>query len=308
MTRPIDDQPEGPAAPIRTDRVVRLSPWVRRLTQPNPGPFTGPGTNTYLVGRSRLVVLEPGEDRDDGHLERIVAAVGDLPVLAVIPSHGHSDHWTLAPPLARRLGAPIRVLGAPPALPVDLPLADGETIELGEGRLEVVRTPGHTPDHACFVLRDEGALFPGDHVMGWSTSIIAPPEGDLRAYLASLDRLLALPALRVAYPAHGPAILDPYARIRELRAHREERTRQTLAALARGPSPIRPLVARIYAGLDPSLHPAAAQSLAAHLLALEAEGRVTRGGPPAAGWEDIVWSLAPEPAAGTRRPTASGDG
>ena len=265
---------------------------VRRLTQRNPGPFTGPGTNTFLVGPDPMVILEPGEGPDPEHLDRVAEAVGGARVLAVIPSHGHPDHWTLAPAMAARLGAPIRFLDRGAPFPVDRPITDGEVIALGEAGLEVLRTPGHTPDHASFVLPGEGALFPGDHVMGWSTSIIAPPEGDLRDYQRSLERLLAVPGLRVAHPAHGPAIPDPYGRIRELHAHREARSRAVLARLAEGPSAIGPLVRAIYADVDPTLHPAAARSLAAHLLALEAEGRIVRIADPARSrWEEIRWAM-----------------
>lgn len=280
-----------PAGAIRYDRPVQLSPTVRRLTQPNPGTFTGAGTNTYLVGTDAVVVLEPGEDRSDGHLDRIVEAVGARPVVAVIPSHGHEDHWTLAPALAERLGAPVAFAGRAAGFRVDWILKEGDRLDVGGLRVDVLHTPGHTPEHLSFLLPAEGALFPGDHVMGWSTSVIAPPEGDLAAYLRSLDRLLALPDLRVAYPAHGESIDDPYARIRELAAHRRERTRQLVAALRQGPGSVETLVRRVYVDTDPSLYPAAALSLGAHLLALEGEGRVVRADVEGAGAAETVWAL-----------------
>ena len=283
---------EGPAAPIAYDRVVRLTPLVRRLTQHNEGPFTGPGTNTHLVGSSSIVILDPGEDRDDGHLERIVAAVGSALVTAVIPSHGHPDHWPLAPRLAERLGAPIAFWGTHPGFRTDRVLADGDILDAGGVGLEVLYTPGHTADHVSFLLATERALFPGDHVMGWATSIIAPPEGDLTLYLRSLERLIALPDLDVLYPAHGTAVTLPYTRMRELYAHRELRTRQALEALGHGESRIMPLVVRIYADVDPRLHPAAAQSLLAHLLALEGTGRIERVSESAtASWDEVTWRL-----------------
>jgi len=282
----------GTASTIRYDHPVRLSALVRRLTQPNPGPFTGPGTNTFLVGARSLVILEPGEARDDDHLERIVAAVAGSRVAAVIPSHGHEDHWTLAPALAGRLGVPIWYHGGHPSLQVDRSLEDGDEIALDGARLDVVHTPGHTPEHLSFVLRDEGALFPGDHVMGWSSSIIAPPEGDLREYLRSLERLAAIPGLTVAHPAHGESIADPYRRIRELATHRAARTAQLLEALEGRAGTVAELVGRVYTDVDPSLHPAAALSLRAHLIALESEGRVTaRAGGHAADWESTIWAL-----------------
>jgi len=278
------------SAPIAYDRAVRLSPLVRRITQNNPGLFTGPGTNTHLVGANAVFILDPGEDRDDGHFERIVEAVGDSRVAAVIPSHGHPDHWPLAPRLARHFGAPVRFFGEHSGFNVDQPLGDGEILEAGGVRLETLYTPGHTRDHLSFLLVQEHALFPGDLVMGWSTSIIAPPEGDLTQYLASLERVRAIPDLEILYPAHGEAIVTPYDRIDALSAHRKERTRQALEALGYGPSRIGPLVERIYADVDPVLHPAAAQSLLAHLLALEAAGSIERdNGGEAGPWDDVVW-------------------
>ena len=279
-------------APIQYDQVVRLSPLVRRITENNPGLFTGPGTNTHLIGGSVLFVLDPGEDRNDGHLERIVAAVRGATVQAVIPSHGHPDHWPLAPTLAKTLGAPVWFSGAHPGFRTDRTLGDGEVIEAGGVQLETLHTPGHAGDHMSFVLRAERALFPGDLVMGWSTSIIAPPDGDLPQYLRSLERLLAVPDIEVFYPAHGTAITEPYDRITALYAHREQRTRQALATLGGGPSRIGPLVAHIYSDVDPALHPAAAQSLLAHLLALEAAGSIERvPGTEAATGEEIVWRI-----------------
>jgi glyoxylase-like metal-dependent hydrolase (beta-lactamase superfamily II) len=280
------------------DRPVRLSPLVRRITQKNPGLFTGPGTNTHLIGATALFILDPGEDRDDGHLERIVAAVGDATVAAIIPSHGHPDHWPLGPRLAARVGAPILFYGSHPGFTVDRPLGDGEVLQADGIALETLFTPGHARDHVSLHLPAEHALFPGDLVMGWSTSIIAPPDGDLRDYLRSLDRLLAVPDLAVLYPAHGPAVTAPYDRIRELIAHRNGRSRQVLAALADGPSRIGPLVARIYADVDPALHPAAAQSLLAHLVALEAEGQIERIGEAGTPTGDsALWEIRPAPGA-----------
>lgn len=274
--------------PIEYGTVIRLSPLVRRITQNNPGLYPGPGTNTHLIGTDDLVILDPGEDRDDGHLDRIVAAVGAARVGAVIPSHGHPDHWPLATKLAARVEAPIGFFGSHPGFRTDWSLGDGDRVTAGRLTLAAVHTPGHLGDHLSFLLEDEGALFPGDVVMGWSSSIIAPPEGDLGDYLRSLDRLEAIPNLTVGYPAHGPAVTQPYHRIRELRAHRAMRTRQVLEALDAGPSTIAAMVATIYRDIDPGLHPGAALSVRAHLLHLERD-RVVRhsGGGP--GWESAVW-------------------
>ncbi len=281
-------------APIEYRSVVRLSPLVQRLTQHNPGLFTGPGTNTHLVGRSALYVLDPGEDLGDGHLDQIVHAVADRSVTAIIPSHGHPDHWPLAPRLSAALRAPIWFFGTHPGFRTDRSLADGEMLDAGGVRLEVLHTPGHCTDHLSFVMPEERAAFPGDLVMGWSSSIIAPPEGNLPDYLRSLERLRAVPGLEVLYPAHGEAIVGPYARIDALSAHRQERTRQVLEALGRGPSRIDGLVEQIYLGVDRALYPAAAQSLLAHLLALESAGTVVRSAPAADGPPDqAVWRLSP---------------
>ncbi len=282
----------GPSAPIAYDRVVALSPLVRRITQNNPGPFTGPGTNTHLVGTTAVFILDPGEACEDGHLALIVAAVGTATVAGVLPSHGHPDHWPLAPRLAGHFGAPLMFHGTHPGFRTDRSIADGDQLEADGVRLDVLHTPGHTADHVCLLLAAERALFPGDHVMGWSTSVIAPPEGNLTEYLRSLERLIALPDLDILYPAHGTAVTEPYARMRELHAHREQRSRQALAALALGDSRIMPLVERVYAGVDPRLHPAAAQSLLAHLLALEADGAIERiSGSEIGDRDNVIWRL-----------------
>jgi glyoxylase-like metal-dependent hydrolase (beta-lactamase superfamily II) len=283
----------GWAAPIVPEQPVRLSRLVRRLTQNNPGVFTGPGTNTHLVGTTGVFILDPGEARDDGHFERIVAMVGGATVHGVIPSHGHPDHWTLAPRLAEHFEAPIRFWGEHPGFQVARMLVDGEMLEADGVRLEVLHTPGHTRDHVSLLLAQERVLFPGDHVMGWSTTVIALPEGNLVQYQRSLERLLAIPELEVLCPAHGPAIMTPYHRMQELHAHREARTRQALEALERGPSRVMELVARIYADVDPKLHGAAAQSLLAHLAALEEAGRIERSpGTETLPWNEVVWRIA----------------
>lgn len=277
-------------AQIRYDAVIPLSPLVRRITQNNPGLFSGRGTNTHLIGTTEIIVLDPGEDRGDGHLERIVAAIGGARTVAVLPSHGHPDHWPLARPLANHLGAPLAFFGSHPGFRTDWSLGDGEVLVADGVRLVALHTPGHLGDHLAFVLEEERALFPGDVVMGWSTSIIAPPEGNLPDYLRSLDRLEALPDIKIGYPAHGEALTDPYARIRELKAHRALRTRQVLAALQQGPGTVSELVAIVYHDVDPSRHPAAAYSLRAHLLALEAEGRVAHDHADL-DWSSTVWRL-----------------
>ncbi|MEZ4589214.1 MAG: hypothetical protein R2909_22805 [Gemmatimonadales bacterium] len=282
----------GTASTIRYDHPVRLSALARRLTQPNPGPFTGPGTNTFLVGARSLVILEPGEARDDDHLERIVAAVAGSRVLAVIPSHGHEDHWTLAPALAGRLGAPIWYHGAHPSLQVDLRfLEDGDEIALDGARLDVPHTPG-LPRALELRAPRQGRALPGrPRDGGGPPSIIAPPEGIPAQYLRSLGGWRRIPGLEVAHPAHGEAF-----RIHAVGSGSSDPSGGTHGAApqcfeghsARWPA----LVGRVYTDVDPSLHPAAALSLRAHLIALESEGRVTaRAGGDAADWESTIWAL-----------------
>lgn len=260
---------------------ARLSPRVLRLTENNPGPFTGPGTNSFVVGDPEpdapLLVVDPGEG-DPAHLRAVLEAVGKRPVEAILVTHAHDDHWRLAPGLAESTGAPIVAFSATAGLEPDRTIADGAVVTAGGTSLEAIHLPGHSPDHLGFLLEEERALLVGDHVMAWSSTIIAPPEGDLDEYLRSLDRLDALD-LDVLHSGHGEAIGEPAARIAELRAHRLERTRQALAALqAVGPAgaTVEALVERIYTDVDPSLHPAAAYSLRAHLEALERAGRVER--------------------------------
>ncbi|HUP21926.1 MAG TPA: MBL fold metallo-hydrolase [Thermoanaerobaculia bacterium] len=274
------------AAP-RYGEVERLSPRVRRVVQRNPGLFTGPGTNTYLIGpedRSAVAVLDPGQE-DDEHLAALCDAIGDTPVRAVLVSHAHPDHWPLAPTLAERFGAPVLAYAATGEFRPHRALADGEVIDLGDVALRAVHTPGHARDHLCFLMERERALFSGDHVMGWSTSVIAPPDGDLRQFLSALERLLELDQsaqLAVLYPGHGPTVAQPRQRMTELRDHRLRRTEQALAALRERPGTPAELVERIYTDVDPKLHGAARMSLLAHLLALVEEGRAApRGADPA---------------------------
>lgn len=278
-------------APIVPGELVTLSPLVQRVTENNPGIYTGSGTNTHLVGDTSLIILDPGEDRDDGHFDRLVNAVGSRRVTAIVPSHGHPDHWPLAPRLSRHFEAPTWFFERTTDFPVDRTLADGEVLRAGTAELTVLHTPGHTRDHLSFHLPVERALFPGDSVMGWSSSIIAPPDGDLTDYLASLRRMAAIADLGVLYPAHGGPVTSPYERIEALRAHREMRTRQAISALGAGPATVADLVTVVYRGTDPALYPAAAQSLLAHLLALESAGSVTRDD-RAEPLDRAVWRLA----------------
>jgi glyoxylase-like metal-dependent hydrolase (beta-lactamase superfamily II) len=267
---------------------------VRRVTAANPGPFTFTGTNTFLVGEQRLAIIDPGPD-DPSHVEALIRAIGDAKVAAIVVTHTHRDHSPAARALKRRYDVPVYAAGrstaSRPARPgeiwldvsadvefaPDVVLADGDVIAAGDTRLETILTPGHTANHAAFALAGHGFVFSGDHVMGWSTSIVAPPEGSMAAYMASLDRLLARPEQQLL-PAHGPPILDAHHYIRALRDHRLSREAAILAALEHGPSDIPELVAHIYLGLAPALKGAAALSVFAHLEDLVARGLVATDG------------------------------
>jgi glyoxylase-like metal-dependent hydrolase (beta-lactamase superfamily II) len=273
-----------------TGRVERLGPRVRRVLAPNPSPFTYTGTQTYIVGEGDVAVIDPGPGLDE-HVDALIAALGGERVAAILCTHTHRDHSPASRPLAAATGAPI-VGCAPLALedegaradesfdPDYRPhriLANGEGLG-GEGwTLRAVATPGHTSNHLCLALDEDRALFTGDHVMGWSTTVVAPPDGDMADYMASLERLL-LRDDRVYYPAHGPAVEDPRGHVLRLIEHRRMRERQIIAQIEQGEGRIPKMVAAMYADIDPRLFPAAGRSVLAHLVDLERRNRVrTRG-------------------------------
>lgn len=274
---------------IRAGETEQPEPLVRRVLAPNPSPFTFTGTQTWLVGAgSDIAVIDPGPD-DPAHLDAIMRAIGDARVSVIACTHTHRDHSPGAAPLSERTGAP--VIGcAPLALSDDGPradeafdtsyspdrvLEDGERLS-GEGwTLEAVATPGHTSNHLCFALLESGALFSGDHVMGWSTSVISPPDGDMAAYMRSLQKLQERED-RIYYPAHGPAVDKPRQFVRGMMGHRKQRERQILRHLEPGPQTIPDMVPAMYKGIDKRLHGAAGRSVLAHLIDLETRGRVAR--------------------------------
>ena len=278
----MDDWPTG--------KVERVQPLVRRLLAGNPSPFTFTGTQTYIVGEGAVAVIDPGPDLPE-HVESILAATKGERIAAILCTHTHRDHSPASRPLAAASGAPI-VGCAPLAIDDDGPradaafdfdyrpyhiLADGERVD-GEGwALAAVATPGHTSNHLCFALEGEGALFTGDHVMGWSTTVIAPPDGDMAAYMESLDLLLARDD-RAYYPAHGPAVTRTKSHVRGLIAHRRMREKQILRQLDEGEGRIPQMVTTMYRDVDPRLHPAAGRSVLAHLNDLERRGLVRNEG------------------------------
>ena len=265
--------------------VTRLSPAVRRLVAPNPSPFTFNGTCTYILGQGAVAVLDPGPD-DEQHLAAILAAVRGETVAAILVTHTHRDHSQLAGRLREATGAP--VVGARPFEPTgegggldsshdrtyapDAVLSDRERFEGRGFTLETVATPGHCGNHLCFALLEEEALFSGDHVMAWSTSVVAPPDGAMGAYMASLDKVRAR-GERIYWPGHGGPVVEPQRYVRALAHHRRQREAAILAALADGVATVPDLVARVYAGLDPKLAHAAGLSTLAHLEDLIARGR-----------------------------------
>nr|WP_068087464.1 MBL fold metallo-hydrolase [Novosphingobium rosa] len=280
-----------PPQPWPTGLVTRPEPLVRRILAPNASPYTYTGTQTYLVGTDQaVVVIDPGPAEEE-HLDALVAAIGGAQVVAIACTHTHRDHSPAAAPLAERTGAPI-IGCAPLTLEDEGPradaafdanyrpdriLADGEQIAGPGFTLTAVATPGHTSNHLCFALEESGALFTGDHVMGWSTSVVSPPDGDMGAYMASLERLYERQD-RIYYPAHGEPIEKPRQFVRGNIGHRRQRERQILTLLEEGLSDIPALVARMYVGLDSRLVGAAGRSVLAHLLDLIRRGLVRQEG------------------------------
>jgi len=271
----------------------QVSPGIQRVIADNPGPFTFTGTGTYIVGRDRpgagVAVIDPGP-LDEVHLDALLRAVAGRTVSHVLVTHTHRDHAPLARPFVEAVGsAPILAM-QPPARPVhasdssldeaedegfrpDVVLYGGEMIEGDGWTLEAMATPGHASNHMAFVLREENALFSGDHIMGWSTTVVAPPDGDMAAYMQSLDAVLAR-GFSTIWPTHGPAITQVAPFLKAYRAHRLEREAQIMARLASGDRTIAQMVPVLYAAVDARLWPAASLSVLSHLIKLLKEGRV----------------------------------
>jgi glyoxylase-like metal-dependent hydrolase (beta-lactamase superfamily II) len=293
-----------------------LEPLVRRVLAPNSSPYTYSGTQTWLVGSgAQIAVIDPGpagsgmsvgdpadinsaNKNGESHVDAILRAVGDAKITAILCTHTHRDHSPAAAPLKTATGAPI--IGCAPLVLADIGprsdsafdpdyapdhvMADGETIA-GEGwTLQAVTTPGHTSNHMCFALIESGALFTGDHVMKWSTTVVSPPDGDMADYMASLQKLYVRED-RIYYPAHGPAVEKPRQLVRGMIGHRRQRETQIVKLLSQGPHAIPDMVAAMYKGLDPRLLGAAGRSVLAHLVDLQRQGRVSIAAD--------VWSIAP---------------
>ena len=265
-----------------------LEPGIARILAHNPSAFTYYGTQTYLVGADEIAVVDPGPDLPD-HLDAVEKAIGGRKVAAIMCTHTHRDHSPGARPLAERTGAP--VIGcAPLALETvgpradaafdgdyepDLVLQDGDSVTVDGHQIRAVATPGHTSNHLCFGF--DGALITGDHVMGWSTTVVVPPDGDMAMYMQSLDKLRRRDD-RIYYPAHGPPVNNPQQYVRSLIGHRMQREKQILKLVGEQPRNIPDIVANAYPGLDQRLVTAAGASVYAHLLDLQNRGLVAQEG------------------------------
>ncbi|MBD3788203.1 MAG: MBL fold metallo-hydrolase [Sphingomonadales bacterium] len=276
-----------------------LEPGIRRIVAPNPSPMTLHGTNSYVIGTGAVAVVDPGP-ADPGHIAAILAglAPGER-VSHILVTHAHLDHSPGARLLSQATGAPVLAFGRPDAgrsavmqdlaargiagggegvdrsFTPDAVLADGEVLAHGDWSVTALHTPGHFCNHLCFAVGD--AVLSGDHVMGWASTLISPPDGDLGDYFRALARLDALGA-RVLYPGHGAPVADPAARIAALAAHRRERSAQILAALAQGPATVAELTARIYTDTPPALMAAAARNVLAHLIEMTLQNEVAPQG------------------------------
>ncbi len=280
-----------PPKPWPTGLADQVEPLVTRVLAPNPSPYTYTGTQTYVVGETGgpdCAVIDPGPDEAE-HIEAIIAAVADRKIIAIMCTHTHRDHSPAAAPLAAKTGAPI-VGCAPLVLNSDLPrsdeafdptyepdrvLEDGEQMRGTGWTLTAVATPGHTSNHLCFALEESGALFTGDHVMGWSTSVVIPPDGDMGDYMASLEKLQARED-KTYHSAHGAAITKPKQLVRGMIGHRRQRENQILRLMGERARPVEEFIPDMYKGLDERLIGAAEMSVTAHLLDLEKRGLATQ--------------------------------
>ncbi|MGB7371733.1 MBL fold metallo-hydrolase [Erythrobacter sp.] len=292
-----------PEKPWPTGLAEEVEPLVLRVLAPNPSPYTYTGTQTYVVGRRDgpdCAVIDPGPNEGE-HLDAILAATDGRKITAIMCTHTHRDHSPGAAPLSQRTGAPV-VGCAPLSLSTDLPradeafdttyapdrvLEDGETMGGTGWTLTAIATPGHTSNHLCFALEESGSLFTGDHVMGWSTSVVVPPDGDMGDYLASLHKLSDRDD-RVFHSAHGPAITKPKQLLRGMIGHRRQRENQILRLLGEEGRAVSEFIPAMYKGLDERLIPAAEMSVTAHLIDLEKRSLAGRG--HEAGVE--IWRLA----------------
>jgi len=270
---------------------VRVSPLISRIVANNPGPFTFRGTGVYIVGKDEVAVIDPGPDMPE-HVEAMKRALAGRKITHILVTHTHADHSPAAKPLKAWSGAktyafgphgsgkddgPKVEAGGDTDFMPDVHVKDGDIIQ-GKGfTVECVYTPGHTSNHMCFGLTEEQALFTGDHIMGWSTTVVTPPDGDMAQYIASVEKLQARND-RTLYPTHGAPVTDPKPFLAAYREHRLDRERQVLACIKDGLVTIPKMVERMYADVDKGLWPAASRSVLAHLIKLQHEGRIINDG------------------------------
>ena len=271
---------------------VRVSPRISRVVADNPGPFTFKGTGVYIVGNKDVAVIDPGPD-DASHVDALKRALEGRRVTHILVTHTHADHSPAAKPLKEWSGAKtyafgphgsgkledgVRVEeGGDMQFTPDVRVKDGEIIKGNGFTFECVFTPGHTSNHMCYALREENALFTGDHVMGWSTTVVTPPDGDMAQYMASVKKLMARDDA-ILYPTHGAPVTDPKPFLAAYLEHRLDREKQIVACIRDGLTTIPQMVARMYANVDKRLHPAASLSVLAHLIQLENENRAVNDG------------------------------
>lgn len=295
-----------PLDPVTYGTAERVSPLVRRVIAENPSKYTYRGTGTYIIGRGEVAVIDPGPMLD-AHRDALMAELVDERVVAILVTHCHSDHSPLAAWLREYSGATVYAYGPHGAtddpdddpdpepeekkseaevesretidteFAPDVVTADGAVIAGPGWTFEAVHTPGHTSNHTCFALREESALFTGDHVMGWSTTVVSPPDGDMRAYCASMEKVIARTD-RTLWPTHGNPVTDPQPFLRALLAHRLEREAQVVEYLRKGPTSIPDMVKVLYADVREELHKAAGRSMLSHLRKLVVDGVVVVGG------------------------------
>ena len=263
-------------------KAVEIAPGVRRMTVNNSGPFTFHGTNSYLVGETDIAVIDPGPV-DDEHVDALVRAAGTGKIKAIFVSHTHRDHSPGAKRLQSLTGAPIyaegphrsaRALNIGEINPLDASgdhefkpdhvMKDGDRVDFGEAALFAIETPGHTANHLSFALEGTGIVFSADHIMAWSTSIVAPPDGAMVDYMGSLEKMIARTD-KILFPGHGGPVRDPATYLADLKAHRLGREKAVLDQIARGNHRVQEMVQEIYRAVDPRLHPAASLSVLAHL-------------------------------------------
>lgn len=279
------------------DTVQQISPLVRRVISNNPGPMTFTGTCTYIIGRGQVSIVDPGPAYPE-HVEAILKALEGETITNILVTHTHRDHSPAAAMVKEATGARIvgcaqhssardLALGEVPALDAandmdyapELEMRDGDVLTGPGYTIEAVTTPGHTTNHLVFALREENSLFSGDHVMAWSTSIVAPPDGSMSDYMASIDKLRSREE-KLFWPGHGPAVLEPQRYLRALAHHRRQREHSILNRIFSGDATIPEIVAKVYEGLDPRLTKAAGLSVLAHLEDLVARGVLRADGPP----------------------------